>query len=403
VVVTGMGTLTPYGLGVETLWENLVAGRSAIGWLRNVEEEFPVRFGGQLPELDYAALLPDLNDAKFDPCALAALVAARQALEDAGLGASERAGAATIVGSGYGASISQGRAYAKYAELGWRRTSPDTILKGMFNTLSSSISVHCGLGGPNHVLASACASGAAALGQAFHLIRHGVERRALAGGVDVYITPPMLSAWTNMRVLSRNPVPAAASRPFDKRRDGLVLSEGASLVVLEELGAARERGARVLAEVTGYGSSSDATHLAIPSAAGQAAALRRALESAGIGPGEVDYINAHGTSTQRNDATETEAIKEVLGGRARAVPVSSIKSMLGHSMGASGATELVATVMTIGSGVIPPTINYEYPDAECDLDYTPNAARRAAVRVAVSNSFGFGGNNAVLVLKRYEG
>jgi 3-oxoacyl-(acyl-carrier-protein) synthase len=272
----------------------------------------------------------------------------------------------------------------------------------MFNSLSSNLSIQYRLGGSHFTVAAACASGAVALGEAFRRIRYGEDSVVLAGGADAPICGSVLGGWSNLRVLSRNPDPARACRPFDSNRDGLVMSEAAAMLVLEDAEHARQRGARCYGEIAGYGATSDASHLTAPDSDGQLHAIERALHSAGLVAEDVDYVNAHGTSTRLNDEAETRALRLALGVHADRVAVSANKSMLGHTMGASGALELVSTLLTLRDGVIPPTINYQTPDPACNLDYVPNTARTRDVRVAIKNSFAFGGENAVLVVRQPE-
>jgi 3-oxoacyl-[acyl-carrier-protein] synthase II len=270
----------------------------------------------------------------------------------------------------------------------------------MYNASSSNVAIKFKTRGPNVTVTTACSSGANAIGQAFHLIRYGHADRMIAGGADAPITPVVMDAWKDMRVLStKNDPPERACKPFSANRDGFVLAEGAGIVVLEAADLAAARGARIYAELIGYSSTSDASHITFPDPDGESNAILRALRDAGLSPEEIDHINAHGTATKLNDQSETEAIKRVFGCRAREIPVNSIKSMLGHTMGAAGAIELIATVLALNSQIVPPTINYEEPDPLCDLDYVTEGARRAPLRNAISNSFGFGGNNAVLVVR----
>jgi len=292
--------------------------------------------------------------------------------------------------------------YDAFYTRGWRKMHPLSVPRNMFNSLSSNLSIQYKLGGSHHTVAAACASGAVAIGEAFRRIRHGEDVVVLAGGADAPICGSVLAGWAQLRVLSQHPEPAQASRPFDKERDGLVLSEGAGMLVLEELEHARQRGAHCWGEIVGYGTSSDASHLTAPEGSGQCDAILRALRSAGLQPEDVDYVNAHGTSTKLNDETETRAIRAAFGDHAANLAVSANKSMLGHTMGASGALELVSTLLTLRDGTIPPTINYHNPDPACDLDYVPNHARHRSVRLAIKNSFAFGGENAVLVVKKTE-
>ena len=308
-----------------------------------------------------------------------------------------------LIGSGLGPCATLAESYALYNTRGWQAIRPTSIPRSMYNLPASHISMELRLLGGHHVVAAACASSALAMADACECIQSGREDVVLTGGCDSPMTPSMYGGWINLRVLSKNPDPAKASRPFDRRRDGMVLAEGAAMLLFEEAEHARRRGARAYAEILGSGTSSDATHITQPSAEGQAMAIRHALRVTGLAPEDVDYINAHGTSTVLNDRTETQAIKLAFGDRARSVPISSTKSVLGHAMGASGALELVATILAIRHQVIPPTVNLETPDPECDLDYVPNVPRPARIRIALSNSFAFGGSNAVLVVQGLEG
>jgi 3-oxoacyl-[acyl-carrier-protein] synthase II len=292
--------------------------------------------------------------------------------------------------------------YRSYFTRGWRKMHPLAVPRHMFNSLSSSLSIHYKLGGSQFTVAAACASGAVAIGEAFRRIRDGEDDIVLAGGADAPICGSVLGGWANLRLLSCNPRPQSASRPFDSGRDGLVISEGAAMLVLEEHDHARRRGARPFGEIAGYGATSDASHLTAPDSAGQSQAIAQALCSAGITPEQVDHVNAHGTSTKLNDEAETRALRLALGAHADRVTVTANKSMLGHTMGASGALEVVTALLTIRDGIVPPTINYETPDPACNLDYVPNQARRQTVRTAIKSSFAFGGENAVLVLRHPE-
>jgi 3-oxoacyl-[acyl-carrier-protein] synthase II len=308
------------------------------------------------------------------------------------------------LGTGFGGQGSIEEFCGAFFSNGKGRRSAIAIPKSMYNASSSNIAIRFKTRGPNITVTTACSSGANAIGQAFHLIRYGHADRMIAGGVDAPITPVVMEAWKEMRVLStKNEPPERACKPFSANRDGFVLAEGAGIVMLEDLETARARGAHVYAEVIGYGSTADASHITFPDPDGEAHAITRALKDAGVDPKEIDYINAHGTATKLNDASETEAIKRVFGSRAYEIPVNSIKSMLGHSMGAAGAIEFIATVLAIENQTIPPTINYEEQDPQCDLDYVTEGARQVGrstpLRTAISNSFGFGGNNAVLVVR----
>ena len=405
VVVTGVGVVTPFGHDVESFWQSLLAGRSCIAPISRLDtSDFPVHFGGQVGDVAPTPFLPPSLIHRNDLSTNIGLLAGGLALESAGVGAlaEQRRAISVIVGSAFGAMQGLQEVYDAFYLRGWRKMHPLSVPRNMFNSLSSNLSIQYKLGGSHHTVAAACASGAVAIGEAFQRIRHGEDAIVLAGGADAPICASVLAGWSHLRVLSRNPEPARASRPFDGNRDGLVLSEGAGMLVLEELEHARQRGAHCWAEIVGYGTSSDASHLTSPEGAGQCEAIERALRSARLRPEEVDYVNAHGTSTRLNDETETQALRAAFGDHAAHLAVSANKSMLGHTMGASGALELVSTLLTLRDGIIPPTINYQNPDPVCDLDYVPNQARRRSVRLAIKNSFAFGGENAVLVVRKSE-
>ncbi|MBI2569405.1 MAG: beta-ketoacyl-[acyl-carrier-protein] synthase family protein [Candidatus Schekmanbacteria bacterium] len=403
VVVTGMGVISPYGRGLAPFREALFAGRSAVGRIRRFSAAgLPVDFAAELDLAVLRGAFPDPIDRARDPCALAAILAASDALRDAGLAApgEARDGAAVIVGSGFGSQLATAGGYADFYERHRERAHPLTVVRSMHNAVSSSLSIELGLRGENLTIAAACASAASAMGLAFQRIRSGLDDIVVTGGSDVYVHEAILRAWIALRVLARHEDPARASRPFDRDHNGLVLGEGAAMLVFEALPRARRRGAPILAEVIGFGATSDAQHLTAPSAAGQAAAIKAALRSARLAPTDVGYINAHGTSTPLNDRVETAAIKLAMGDVAGRTPVSSTKSLIGHTMGASGALEAVATILGLQQGVIFGTYNYERADPECDLDVVPNETRDAAVAIALSSSFGFGGANAVLAFRR---
>lgn len=405
VVVTGIGVVTPFGNDLRVYWSALLAGRSCIGRLDRLDTtDFPVRIGGQVADVRPTHFLPELLLRRNDLYTNIGLHAGGLALESSGLGAEakEKRPVSVVVGSAFGAMQGLQEVYSSYFSNGWRKMHPLAVPRNMFNSLSSNLSIQYKLGGSQFTVAAACASGAVAIGEAFRRIRHGEDDVVLAGGADAPICGSVLGGWANLRLLSRNPTPERACRPFDSGRDGLVISEGAAMLVLEESEHARARGAHCFGEIAGYGTTSDASHLTAPDAGGQSEAIQQALLSAGISADEVDHVNAHGTSTKLNDETETRALRLALGTRADRIPVTANKSMLGHTMGASGALEVVATLFTIRDGLIPPTINYDNPDPACNLDYVPNEARRQGVRVAVKNSFAFGGENAVLVIRHPE-
>ena len=405
VVVTGIGVVTPFGHDVEGFWQALLAGRSCVAPITRLDtSDLPVHFGGQVGDVAATPFLPASLIRRNDLSTNIGLLAGGLALESAGLGAlAERKRAISVmVGSAFGVMQGLQDVYDAFYLRGWRKMHPLSVPRNMFNSLASNLSIQYRLGGSHHTVAAACASGAVAIGEAFRRIRHGEDAVVLAGGADAPICGSVLAGWAHLRVLSQHPEPAQASRPFDKDRDGLVLSEGAGMLVLEDLEHARERGACCWGEIVGYGTSSDASHLTAPESSGQCEAILRALRSACLRPEDVDYVNAHGTSTKLNDETETQALRAAFRDHAASLAVSANKSMLGHTMGASGALELVSTLLTLRDGVIPPTINYQNPDPTCDIDYVPNQARRRSVQLAIKNSFAFGGENAVLVFKKAE-
>jgi 3-oxoacyl-[acyl-carrier-protein] synthase II len=412
VVVTGMGSVSPFGIGVDALWKGVSAGHSGIGWLRSLgdldPETYPVRYGGEVGDIDVDKLLAQHCEVRLEKSVQIGLVAAQEALQAAGLldtlstATEGRPVIATIVGSGHGPCREAEAGYEAFFTRGPRAMHPTTIPKSMFNSLSSQLSIHFGLTGANHVVASACSSGTAAIGLGMLFIRQGWADIALCGGSDAPFTPVTFAAWTSLRVLARHSEPKKASRPFDARRNGLVLGEGAGMVVLESGESAERRAAKPLAKMLGYGTSSDAHHITTPTVAGQVAAMRSCLADAELAADRVDYINLHGTATRANDETEAQAVAEVFGRRGEQMPASSTKSMLGHALGASGAMEFVICVEALRLGFVPPTINCDEPDPNVGLDYVPLVGRKHPLRIAMSNSFAFGGNNACLLLGKDE-
>jgi len=406
VVITGMGVISPAGCTLEDYWRGLTCGRSAI---RNVTRfdtsSLDVHTAGEVDFGPFEAQVPRTCLHHPDFSIKMGLVAARQALEDAGLLDAARNGVriGALIGTGLGPCDTVAASYKAYDTHGQRAVRPTTIPRCMFNGIASEASIAFQLTGSHSVTAAACASASMAMCEAYEAVLCGREDVVLTGGCDSPLTLSIYIAWANLRVLSDEPDPARAMRPFDRGRKGFVLSEGAGMLIFEELEHARRRGARIYAEVIGHGTSSDATHITKPNAQGQAEAIRRAMRSAGIVPEDVDYINAHGTATLLNDPTETEAIKMALGHRAFHVPISSTKSVIGHAMGASGALELIATILAMQNQVVPPTVNLDDPDPACDLDYVPNEPRPAPIRIALKNSFAFGGSNCVLVVSSYKG
>lgn len=404
-----MGAVTPIGNDVPTFWRNLVAGRSGISRIDAFDvSQYPVQIAGQVRDFDPGQYVDPREARRLDRYAQFAVAAAVQAVRDAGLEITpengERVG--VYIGSGVGGIHTLLENYRTLLERGPRRVSPTVVPMMIANMASGQVSILFGAKGPNLAPVSACATGTHAIGDSYKLIQRGAADVMIAGGSEAAIVDLALAGFSNAKALStRNDEPERASRPFDAERDGFVMSEGAGVVVLESLEHAKARGARIYAEIIGYGMSGDAYHIVAPEPEGNGAfrAMREALADAGIRPEDVDYINAHGTSTDLGDKLETLAIKKAFGDHARKVAISSNKSMIGHLLGAAGAVEAIATILTIQDGVIPPTINLEHPDPECDLDYVPNVAREAPVRVAISNSFGFGGHNATIVLRRFDG
>ncbi|HEX6208308.1 MAG TPA: beta-ketoacyl-ACP synthase II [Actinomycetota bacterium] len=403
VVLTGIGPVTPVGTGREPFWDALVSGRSGIGEITLFDaSEHPVRIGGEVEGFDAADWMDRKAAKRTDRAVHLAVAAAKLAWEDAGSPQIDPQRAAVVVSTGVGGLRSMEEQIKILNERGPGRVSAFTVPAMMANAATGTVAMEFGFTGPNACITTACAAGAHGVGEGYRYIKHGMADLALAGGTEAGITPLSLAAFAQMQALSRNADPERASRPFDADRDGFVISEAACVLVLEEEERARARGATIYAEVAGYGTSADAFHITQPEpqGAGAVIAMQMALTDAGEPAEAVDYINAHGTSTPLNDAAETRAIKKAFGDYAYEVAVSSTKSMTGHMVGAAGAAEAAAAALAVRDGVIPPTINHETPDPECDLDYVPNEKRETDVRLALSNAFGFGGQNAVLALRR---
>ena len=408
IVVTGLGCLSPLANDWPDTWKALAAGISGVAPITHFDaSRYKTRFAAEVKDFDPAALLGSKEARRMDRFTQFALAAALQAVEHSGLKIDEsnrdRVGA--LIGTGIGGVSTMTEQLTVLAERGPDRVSPFLVPMMLADTAPGIIAIHLGIRGPNMAVTTACATGSNAIGEAAEMIRRDSTDVMLAGGAEAAVVPLALAGLGVMKALStRNDQPQRASRPFDLNRDGFVVGEGAAVLVLESLEYAQARGARILAEVTGYGTSDDAYHISAPAENGAGAALcmRLALESANLRPEDIDYINAHGTSTTLNDKSETAAIKTVFGAQAYKVPISSTKSMTGHLLGASGALEASVCVQVIQDGLLPPTINYETPDPECDLDYVPNQARQKTVRNVMSNSFGFGGHNATLILSRFE-
>lgn len=404
VVVTGLGAVSALGIGVPALWEGLAAGRSGVRRVTVCDTALLTNpIAAEVPSFDPAAYLTPDQVLLFDRYAAFAMAAAGEAWAEAGLELTdeERERAGVLIGTGMGGVTRQDEAYRLLYEKKATRLHPFMIPRIMYNAAASHISMKFRLEGPTLCISTACASASHAIGEAAELIRSGRADVMIAGGADAPIAPGVVKAWESMRVLAPcGDDPAAACRPFSADRQGLVLGEGAGVVILEERERAVRRGAVIHGELAGYAATADAAHITAPGVDAPARAIRQALAQAGVEPAQVDYVNAHGTATRLNDTTETQIIKRVFGDHARKLAISSTKSMHGHMMGASGAIELLATLMAIERGIVPPTANYRQPDPECDLDYVPNQAREMKVDVAISNSFAFGGLNAVLAIRR---
>jgi 3-oxoacyl-[acyl-carrier-protein] synthase II len=409
VVVTGIGALTPLGLDMATTWDNLLAGKSGIDYITLFDtERMETKFAGEVKGFEPTDHINRKDARHMDRFAQLAVVASFQAVKESGLkiDASNQDDIGVIIGSGIGGLTTLFEQIQILLEKGPDRVSPFLAPMMISDIAAAQISIALGVKGPNLCTTSACSSGSDAIGAACELIKHGDAQVMLAGGTESIINPIGITAFNALKAIStRNDAPQLASRPFDANRDGFVISEGATVLILESLDHALKRGADILAEIIAYGATADSFHVTQPMENGEGAAraMKIALKRAGIEPGEIDYINAHGTSTPLNDVMETKAIKAVFGDYARKVPISSTKSMTGHLIGCAGAIEPAICIMTIRNGVIPPTINLNNPDPACDLDYVPNVARRAQVTTALTNSFGFGGHNSVLILRQYAG
>ena len=405
IVITGMGAVSPLGLDVPSLWEALLSGRSGIDRITLYDPElFETKIAAEVKGFDAMDYMERKQARHMDRYTQFAVVASRQAVEQAKLEFDDPEDIGVLIGSGIGGLSTLSEQLAVLAERGPSRVSPFLISMMITDGASGQISIMMGARGVNFCATSACSSGADAIGEACEIIKRGDAQAMLAGGAEACITPIAVAGFNAAGALStRNDEPQKASRPFDAQRDGFVMGEGAAVLVLESLPHALKRGADILAEVLGYGATSDAYHITQPAVGGEggAKAMQLALRKAGIEPKEIDYINAHGTSTPLNDKAETMAIKAVFGDDAYRIPVSSTKSMVGHMIGAAGAIEAMVCVLAIQHGVIPPTTNLTNPDPECDLDYVPHVARQKRVRTALSNSFGFGGHNSVLVVREY--
>ena len=410
VVVTGLGAVTPIGIGIDPYWEGLKNGSSGAGYISRFDtEKFGVRIACEIKDFVPEEWMDPKDVGKTDPFVWYALAAAHMAVEESGLcdiQGLDSTQIGVLIGSGIGGLQTIEANKELILEKGPRRITPFLIPMLIVNMASGMVSIRYGFKGPNTSVATACATGNHAIGEAYRLIQRGDATAMVAGGAESAITPLGLAGFTNMKAFSRrNDEPERASRPFDKDRDGFVAGEGAGVVVLEELEHAKARGAKIYAEMSGYAMTGDAFHMTAPEPNGEGAqrAMKQALKDAKRTPEDVSYINAHGTSTPMNDAMETRAIKGVFGDHAKQIPISSTKSMTGHLLGAAGGIEFIACCLAFEHDLIPPTINYETPDPDCDLDYTPNTPAEFKGNVAMSNGFGFGGHNAVVIAERFLG
>lgn len=407
VVITGTGAVTPLGIGVERSWQAVCQGKSGVGTITRFDpSDFKSQIAAELKDFHPEDFLDRKKIRRTDPFIHYALAAAGMALDDAHLEINNKNATrvGTVVGTSAGGLSTYNENLLNFQREGLHKISPFFVTGFIGNMAAGEVSITFGAKGPGKCVVAACATGTQSIGDAFRLIQYGEADAMIAGGSEAYILPLTIGGMDRIGALSRrNDEPERASRPFDKNRDGFVVGEGAGIVILEELNFALQRNAKIYAEVVGYGSNIDGYHVTAPDWKSQARCIKLALQDAGLSPIEIDYINAHGTSTALNDAAETRAIKEALGEHSRKVPISSTKSMTGHLLGAAGAVEAIFTALTIKNSIIPPTINYETPDPECDLDYVPNIAREATVKAALSNSFGFGGVNAVLAFRKFAG
>ena len=404
-----MGIVSPLGIGLENNWAAICQGRSGIGPITKFDTtEYPCKIAGEVKNFDPGAYIDKKDQKKMDIFIQFALAAGTMAIKQSGLvideSTADRVG--VLVGSGLGGLQTIEKYHTMLLESGPKKVSPFFVPMLIVNLAPGQISIYFGCRGPNSSVVTACATGNHSIGEAFRIIQRGDADAMIAGGVESTITPLAVAGFCALKALStRNDEPQKASRPFEKNRDGFVMAEGAGILVLEDLEKAQQRGATIFAEIVGFGCNADAYHITAPSPNGEGAAkcMQLTLDDAGLKPEDIDYINAHGTSTPMNDLSETMAMKTVFRDHIKNLPVSSTKSMTGHLLGASGGVEAIFSLLAIRDSIIPPTINYEEPDPECDLDYVPNVARKKEVRIVMSNSFGFGGTNATLIFKRFEG
>lgn len=407
VVVTGMGVITPIGLDLPSFWKNLLDGQSGVGSITKFDvTDFPAKIAAEVKGFEPEQYIDRKEARRMDEYVQFSIAATRMAVQDAGFDPEQvdRERVGVIIGSGVGGIGTFERQHSQLIEKGPGRVSPFFIPMMIADMASGMVSILFGFKGPNYTTVSACSSGAHGIGDSFRILQRGEADLMITGGSEASITPMAVAGFSSMKALSlRNAEPTRASRPFDADRDGFVLGEGAGIIVLETLDHAKKRNARIYAELVGYGATADAYHMTAPHETGEGAvkAMRVALKDARLHPDDIDYINAHGTSTPLGDRVETLAIKSTFGDYAYRLSVSSTKSLIGHLLGASGGVEFVATVLSVAEDVVHPTVNQESPDPECDLDYVPNSAKKRIVRAAMTNSFGFGGHNATLIIKKF--
>lgn len=403
VVITGMEITSSIGCGLEAFWQAATKGTCGIKRIQSYDpSSYTTQIAGEITDLSLDHLPEFSKSRRFPRVAQYALFCAHHAIEQSGLTAAELSKAGTYIGTSLGGGPELEGAYRSFFTESWRKIPALSVIRGMPNSVANNIAIAFGIGGPNSTISNACVSSAEAIGNAFQQISHGQLSVALCGGTESLVWETIMAAWCKLRVMStQNEKPAESCRPFDKTRDGMVMADGAGVLILEELEHAKARGANILAEIIGFGASCDAYHVTAPHTPGQARAINSALDDARVTSSDIQYINAHGTSTQLNDVTETETIKAVFGSRAYEIPITAQKAMTGHAIGAAGAMEIIATVLSLQHDILLPTINLREPDLLCDLDYVPNQAREKRIDIALSNHFAFGGANAALILRRY--
>lgn len=403
VVITGMGITSSIGTGLDSFWDAATRGLCGIDFIKSYDPSaYPTQIAGEITDLSLDHL-PEFNKSRRYPkAAQYALYCAHQAIQQAGLNPAELSTAGTFIGTSLGGQPELETVYKSFYTQSWKKIPPLSVIKGMPNSIANYIAIAFGSGGPNSTISNACVSSAEAIGTAYQQIIHHNLSTAICGGTESLVWESVMAAWCKLKVMStHNEHPTLSSRPFDLKRDGLVMADGAGILVLEELHHAKARGANILAEIIGFGASCDAYHVTAPNSLGQVRAIRAALDSARLSPNDVHYINAHGTGTQLNDCTETETIKTVFAERAYEIPITAQKAMTGHAIGAAGAMEIIATTLCLQHDIVLPTINLHNPDPACDLDYVPHVARQKQIDIALSNHFAFGGANAAIILAKY--